>query len=233
MQNKLFKIDGIPAVLWGENSERTIIAVHGNMSSKTDAPIEILAETALRYDYQVLSFDLPEHGDRKNESTPCKIQCCINDLAAVMRYARARWNRCSLFANSMGAYFSLLAYQNEPLEKAWFLSPVVDMQDILETMMAWSHITEKQLEKERVVCTPAGQNLYWDDYCYVREYPIRRWNVPTNILYGDKDDLCKIDILSRFCEQFPCTLEIARDAVHYFHTEDQLQLLRTWLEKTV
>ena len=60
-----FKISNIPAVLWGEKSEKVFIAVHGNISNKEDAVIQILAEEANRKGYQVLSFDLPEHGERK------------------------------------------------------------------------------------------------------------------------------------------------------------------------
>lgn len=60
-----FKISNIPAVLWGAKSEKIFIAVHGNMSNKEDAVIQILAEEANQKGYQVLSFDLPEHGERK------------------------------------------------------------------------------------------------------------------------------------------------------------------------
>ena len=57
-------IDNIPAVLWGENNRKLFVAVHGNMSHKNDIPISILAEETVPLGYQVLSFDLPQHGDR-------------------------------------------------------------------------------------------------------------------------------------------------------------------------
>ncbi|EEM95846.1 Alpha/beta hydrolase [Bacillus thuringiensis IBL 200] len=53
-----FKISNIPAVLWGEKSEKVFIAVHGNMSNKEDAVIQILAEEANRKGYQVLSLSM-------------------------------------------------------------------------------------------------------------------------------------------------------------------------------
>lgn len=58
-------IENIPAILWGEKSTKIMVAVHGNMSNKTDVPIAMLAEEAIPLGYQVLSFDLPQHGDRK------------------------------------------------------------------------------------------------------------------------------------------------------------------------
>lgn len=49
----------------GEIRGKIFIAVHGNMSNKEDAVIQILAEEADRKGYQVLSFDLPEHGEER------------------------------------------------------------------------------------------------------------------------------------------------------------------------
>ena len=38
------KINDIPAIIWGEKSNKVFIAVHGNMSNKEDEVIKILAE---------------------------------------------------------------------------------------------------------------------------------------------------------------------------------------------
>jgi hypothetical protein len=69
-----FKINNIPTVLWGYKSEKIFIAVYGNMSNKEDPVIQILAEEANQKGYQVLSFDLPEHGKRKNDNS--NLQTC-------------------------------------------------------------------------------------------------------------------------------------------------------------
>lgn len=57
----------IPAILWGKNTGNLFLAVHGNMSNKEDDVIVVFAEEAIKKGYQVLSFDLPEHGERQNE----------------------------------------------------------------------------------------------------------------------------------------------------------------------
>ena len=233
MNSELFSIKNIPAALWGEKSSRVIIAVHGNLSSKTDVPIETLSEVACPRGYQVLSFDLPEHGDRKNLAPLCKIQPCIKDLSAILQYAKNTWNHISLFANSLGAYFSLLSYYDEAIEHAWFLSPVADLQRILQNMMSQFQISEEQLKRRQVIPTPAGQTLYWDDYCYVREHPISKWAAPTQILYGGQDEICEEDTILKFVKQFSCTLEIAANAEHYFHTPEQIQKLHHWLENSI
>ncbi len=226
-------IDDIPAILWGNDSKEIIIAVHGNMSSKLDVPIVILAEEVVQLGYQVLSFDLPEHGDRKNNPTLCKVQNCVSDLKKVLEFAHSKSNSISLWANSMGAYFSLLAYKDEVLKQSMFLSPVLDMSRIIQNMMKWFDITEEQLCMEKEISTPIGQILYWDYYQYVIKKPIVKWDPPTSILYGKKDELCEYDILSSFISKFNCSLSVSDASEHYFHTEKDLTIYRKWLNKNI
>ena len=47
------KIGPIPAIIWGPPSQRLVLAVHGNMSHKTDTVIELLAGKAIARGYQV------------------------------------------------------------------------------------------------------------------------------------------------------------------------------------
>lgn len=49
------------------------------MSIKDDEIIVMLAEEAIAKGYQVLSFDLPEHGDRKEEDYACMVQNCVSE----------------------------------------------------------------------------------------------------------------------------------------------------------
>ena len=231
MKKEFFKINNIPAVLWGDNSKNLIIAIHGNMSFKEDIPIKILAEIALEKNYQVLSFDLPEHGERKNEKNLCKVKECVEELSYIIKYAKLHWKNISIFGNSIGAYFSLLSYKNENIEKSLFLSPVVDMEKIIENMMIWFNVTEENLKKEKIISTPIGQNLYWDYYCYVKENPIIKWNCPTYILYGEKDNLCEKNIITEFTNKFNCNLSVSKESEHWFHTENDLKILKEWIEK--
>ncbi|MGG7177130.1 alpha/beta hydrolase [Clostridium paraputrificum] len=228
-----FKISNIPTVLWGEKSEKLFIAVHGNMSNKEDTVIQILAEEAVKKGYQVLSFDLPEHGERKSDSTPCKPEFCVNELSIIMNYAKEHWIEVSLFACSMGAYFSLLAYQRDIIKKALLLSPVVNMERIIDNMMTWFNVTTESLQKEEIIETNIGEKLYWDYYCYVKEHPIDTWSIDTNILYGAKDTLCEFETISYFVEKYSCRLEVMDTGGHYFNREEELNVFRSWLGKQI
>lgn len=99
MQTEQLDLGGIPALVWGPPGDGAVVAVHGNLSHKADTPIQLLAEAASARALQVLSFDLPGHGGRKDEPAPCRIQVCVPELRAVMGYAKKRWAHVGLFVS--------------------------------------------------------------------------------------------------------------------------------------
>ena len=234
MKIERIKINNIPSIIWGEKSSKVYIAIHGNMSNKEDEVIKILAEKVVKKGYQLLSFDLPEHGERKKDTNYlCKVQNWINDLEQVIEYAKAKYNEVNIWACSMGAYFSLLAYKDEDIKKCIFLSPVVDMKVIIDNMMLWSNTTEEELKEKREVKTDFGQTLYWDYYLYVKNNPITKWDKKTYILHGNKDNMQAETIIEKFVNDFNCDLVILENGEHYFHTEEQLNYYKNWLDKII
>ena len=233
MKRSSFTIEGLPAIRWGEVSDKLFIAVHGASGSKDDEGITIFAEEAVRKGYQVLSFDLPEHGDRKGENYLCNVQNGVRDLTVIGAYAQNISTHLSLFACSLGAYFSLLAYRDCPFEQCLFLSPIVDMQRIIENMMRRFNVSEDQLRREKEIETPIGRTLYWDYYSYVKSHPIDAWGRPTAILYGSEDDTSEFLAISEFAERYRCRLSVLEQGEHYFHTDEQLQYLRRWLRDII
>lgn len=234
METKRIKINNIPSIIWGEKSSKVFIAIHGNMSNKEDKVIEILANKVTNKGYQLISFDLPEHGERKIDTNYlCKVQNCVNDLKQIIEYAKVNYNEINIWACSIGAYFSLLAYKDEDLKQCLFLSPVVNMKIIIENMMLWSNTTEKELNEKQEIKTDFGQTLYWDYYLYVKENPITNWNKKTYILYGNKDNMQNESIIKDFSNEFNCDLTILKNGEHYFHTEEQLNFYNDWLDKII
>ena len=232
METKRIKINNIPSIIWGEKSSKVFIAIHGNMSNKEDKVIEILANKVTNKGYQLISFDLPEHGERKIDTNYlCKVQNCVNDLKQIIEYAKTNYNEINIWACSIGAYFSLLAYKDEDLKQCLFLSPVVNMKIIIENMMLWSNTTEKELNEKQEIKTDFGQTLYWDYYLYVKENPITNWNKKTYILYGNKDNMQNESIIKDFSNEFNCDLTILKNGEHYFYTEEQLNFYNDWLDK--
>ena len=234
MKKERIKINNIPTIIWGEKSSKVFIAVHGNMSNKEDEVIRILAEKAINKGYQVLSFDLPEHGERKKDNNYlCKVQNCINDLEQVIEYAKLNYEEINIWACSMGAYFSLLAYKDEKIKQCVFLSPIVNMKFVIDNMMLWNNTTEEKLKGKQEIKTDFGQTLYWDYYKYVKDNPITNWNKKTYILYGDKDNMQDSAIIERFVKDFNCNLTVLENGEHYFHTDEQLNYYKNWLDKII
>lgn len=230
MEIEKLHIGGIPALLWGKESRRLILAAHGSHSSKLDDCIWVLAEEAAAKGFRVLSFDLPQHGERVYEEAPLPsmVEVCRRELEELLDYARQRYEEVSFFGCSMGAYFGLLAYGDRPIERAWFLSPVTDMEELIRGLMAQFGITEDALAEKKVIPTPF-ETLFWDYYAYVKTHPIRAWPHPTHILRGEGDTLCPRAGAEAFADRFGCTLTEQPGGEHWFHTSEELAFYREWL----
>lgn len=230
MHLQKIRIDGIPAILWGEPGRRMIMAAHGSHSSKIDDCIWILAEEAVKRGFQVLSFDLPQHGERVYEPDFIMPDQCVRELKAVYAYAKERVEKLSLFGCSMGAYFQLLAFADAEIDRAWFLSPVTDMERIIHNLMGYCRITEEEFREKGMVENDI-EPLYYPYYDYVRSHPIVKWPHRTYILRGEKDTLCEYGRVKFFADRFGCELTEQKGGEHWFHTEAQLAFFRAWIQR--
>ena len=219
-------IDGIPAILWGKPSDKIYIHVHGKMSRKEYA--EGFAEAAEANGWQTLSFDLPEHGERKDKAHRCDVWNGIRDLNVIADQVFSGWDRVSLFACSLGAYFSLNAYTDRPFEKCLFQSPVVDMEWLVRHMMLWSDVSEEELREKQEIVTEID-TLRWDYYQYIISHPITSWEIPTTILYGGRDNLQPIESIRSFAEKFDARLTISEQSEHPFMAAEDKKTVDKWL----
>ncbi len=226
---KRFDLDGIPAILWGEPSEKVYLFVHGKMSSKEAA--EQFAPIASEKGYQTLSFDLAQHGERK-DGAKLDVFSGVRDLNAVADYAFSRWQRVSLYACSIGAYFSLQTYTNRLFEKALFQSPIADMGYLVGQMMQWFGVTPEVLKEKGVIDTPIDP-LRWDYYQYIRAHPVEKWPIPTAILYGGKDNLQSTEVIERFSRRFHAKLTVSPDSEHPFMAAGDGKIIETWLRENI
>jgi len=226
MKKEHYKIHGIPSILWGEPSGDLYLFIHGQGGCKEEAGA--FAEIAGLYGWQVLSIDLPEHGERKEEKNSFDPWHAVPELSEVMNHARSRWDHIALRANSIGAWFSMLSFAYEALEKCLFVSPILDMQQLIQNMMYWAGVSEDRLRLEQTIPTSFGQTLSWEYLSYVKEHPITNWDPPTEILYGDQDNLTEHKIVESFTKHFGCSLTVMENGEHWFHTPEQLKVLDKW-----
>ena len=78
-----------------------------------------------------------------------------------------------------------------------------------------------------------GEAFSWEYWNYVIEHPIKQWNIPTKILYGEKDNLIDRWCVEGFTQKFGCSLTVAEECEHWFHTERQLEVLQHWIRKEI
>lgn len=219
-------IDTIPAVIYGEKSKRVFLFVHGQSGYKEEA--EPFAEMAVLGGWQVIGIDLPGHGERKGESDRFFPWFIVPELEQVWNYMNSRWDTIALRANSIGAWYSMLAYKKKNINHALFVSPILDMERLIKNMMVWAGVSEKQLEEEQSIETSFGQTLSWRYLCYARGNPISAWQCPTRILYGSCDNLTEKTVVEEFAKHFGCDLTIMENGEHWFHTKEQLDVLNNW-----
>ena len=144
MKKTRIEINHIPALVWGEKSDKVYLCVHGKMSSKESA--EGIANIAEQRGYQTISFDLPGHGERQNEDKRCDI-----------------WN---------GIHY----------------------------------------------------------YQYVKEHPVQKWNIETNILFAGRDTLQSLEIVKDFVHNFNCALTLSENSEHPFMAEEDGPIVEQWLK---
>ena len=138
------------------------------------------------------------------------------------------YDSVNVIANSIGAFFTMSALADQKIQRAYFISPVVNMEKLILDMMSWANVSEEELRGRKEIETAFGETLSWEYLCYVREHPIA-WTVPTHILYGDKDNLTPLETVSAFARQTGATLTVMKDGEHWFHTPEQMAFLDEWI----
>ena len=154
------------------------------------------------------------------------------EIKSVYDKVHGKYDQIYILANSVGAYFAMHTLQNCNIEKALFISPVLNMEQLILDMMEWANVSEKDLYEKKEISTDFGETLSWKYLCFVRENPIA-WNVPTEILYAEKDNLISRQTVDRFVDSHNANLTVMENGEHWFHTDEQLAFLEGWMKKAI
>lgn len=218
-----------PYLCYGQTSDQVCLFLHGQSGHKEEG--ERFAQIANPKGWQVVAIDLPQHGQRQGGAEPFLPWVVVPELEQVWQELQGRWKRIALRANSIGAWLAMLALAGKPVDTCLFVSPVVDMENLIQTMMTWAGVTEERLEREREIPTDFGQTLSWDYLKYVRQHPVHALSAHTNILYGDQDNLVPQPVVERFAQAEGAYLTVYPGGEHWFHTPEQMKVMGTWEER--
>lgn len=218
-----------PYLCYGQTSDQVCLFLHGQSGHKEEG--ERFAQIANPKGWQVVAIDLPQHGQRQGGAEPFLPWVVVPELEQVWQELQGRWKRIALRANSIGAWLAMLALAGKPVDTCLFVSPVVDMENLIQTMMTWAGVTEERLEREREIPTDFGQTLSWDYLKYVRQHPVHALSAHTNILYGDQDNLVPQPVVECFAQAEGAHLTVYPGGEHWFHTPEQMKVMGTWEER--
>lgn len=191
-----------------------VIYVHG----KGGTPAEAAHYTPLFPNSEVIGFDY-------RARTPWEAK---EEFPPFFAAQQKRCDTLTLIANSIGAFFSLSSLSEATIDKAYLISPIIDMENLIGEMMRRENVTEQKLAEKREIPTAFGETLSWQYLSYVREHPLF-WRIPTRILYGERDALTSLETVSAFAERIGAELTVMPGGEHWFHTEDQLRFLDRWI----
>lgn len=192
-----------------------IIYIHGKGGSVTEAE----HYAPLFPDGKVIGFDY-------RSETPWE---AAEEFQAFFDAVSAGYDNIYLIANSIGAFFSLCALSEKQIDRAFFISPVVNMEKLICDMMTWANVTENELQERKTINTSFGEALSWDYLQWVRENPIV-WNIPTEILYGGRDNLQSLETINHFAKEHRAEVTVMENGEHWFHTDEQMAFLDRWIE---
>lgn len=154
------------------------------------------------------------------------------EILEALETLKEKYDNIILIANSIGAFFSMNAGIDELVQKAYFISPIADMEKLITNMMSWASVTEAELKEKGVIKTAFGEDLSWDYLRYVREHPVK-WNAPAEILYGCGDEMTSLETIVSFAKKHGAGLTVMENGEHWFHTAEQMRFLDDWIMKNI
>lgn len=198
--------------------KRAIIYVHGKGGN---------AKEARQYEAACTGYDI--YGVDYTEYLPWVVR---EQIKETYNGLKNRYDEISLIANSIGTFFAMLALQGCDIKKAYFISPILNMERLITDMMQWAGVSEAQLEERKEIPTDFGETLSWEYLCYVRSNPIS-WSVPTAVLYAGGDNLTARRTVDEFVSSHSASLTVIENGEHWFHTAEQLKFLDEWLRSEI
>ena len=198
--------------------KKAIIYIHGKGGSSFEIN---------QYKESCLGFDMV--GIDCNEYLPWIVE---KQIKLVYEKVEKTYDEIYILANSIGAYFAMHTLQNNNIKKALFISPILDMEQLILNMMNWANVSEETLCEKKEIPTNFGETLSWKYLCFVRENPII-WNIPTEILYAEKDNLTSHETVDKFIKNHNAHFTVMENGEHWFHTEEQLIFLNNWLKQSL
>ena len=197
--------------------KKLVIYVHGKGGNINEAN----HYKSLFIEYDVIGFDY-------KAQTPWEAKI---EFTLFFDSIKEKYDEIILIANSIGAFLAMYVFFEKKISKAFFISPIVDMETLILDMMRDLNIKENELKNKKEITTSFGETISWDYLCYLRNNPMI-WKIPTYILYGEYDKSTSYNTIYKFKEKINASLTITKSE-HWFHTDEQMKSINNWIKKII
>lgn len=118
--------------------KKSVIYIHGKGGTAEEA--EYYKSLLMEYDVYGLDYEV---------STPWELK---ESFQREYDKLSKKYAKVIIIANSIGAFFAMNALGDKKIEKAFFISPIVNMEKLITDMMLWANVSESELrEKKRYI----------------------------------------------------------------------------------
>lgn len=218
--NELFEVERIDQQLddWKKKqrkNKKVAVYIHGLYGSAE----ETKDYSYLKDEYDVVGLDY-------EDGNPWELKDTIrNEFEKITK----NYKEIIVIANSIGAFYAYEYLSDFDIKQAFFISPIASMFKIVFDLMMQYHIRCEELEEKKIIMLDNGEALSYDFYNHVLNYK-DSWNIPTDILYGEHDEIVYIENVADFLAAHPnAKLTIKQGSSHYFHTEEEKGFIKSWI----
>lgn len=222
--NRLFDVEEIDKKIedWRFNerkNKKVCVYIHSLNGSKDEAEVF----SYLKDQYDVVGLDY-------KDGNPWEISGILRE---EFKKLTDSYKEIIVIANSIGAFYAYQYLSDFKIKKAFFISPIASMLQQIINLMLRYNITRDKFEEEKIIKLENGQTLSYDFYKEVSNES-DNWNVPTEILYGSRDDVVYIENITDFLGKHPLSrLTICEGAKHYFHTKKEKEFIKNWILRSL
>ena len=222
--NRLFDVEEIDKKLeehrFNERKYKKVaVYIHGLTGSAKEAE----DFSYLKDEYDVVGLDY-------KDGNPWEIAGILKE---EFKKLTDNYKEIIVIANSIGAFYAYEYLSDFNIKQAFFISPIASMlQQIMNLRMQYN-ISESKLEEEKFIKLDNGQTLSYDFYKEMSKEK-DNWKVPTEILYGSRDQVVYIENIADFLGKHPLSrLTICDGAEHYFHTKEDKEFIKNWILRSI
>ena len=209
----LLQIYGLDAnelfALKASGKKKAAVYIHGlNGSSKEASDYAFLGD-----DYDVIGLDYQD-GEPWELKDPIR-----NEFEKIT----SGYEEVVVIANSIGAFYAYEYLSDYPIKQAFFISPVAQMhQVVFKTIL-------NRMPEKRAVRYDDSLKVSFAYYLHMLNHK-DHWKVPTDILYGEDDELIDLDSIGAFLATHPGSrLTIKSGSKHFFHTKKEKEFIKNWI----